>query len=82
MTERHGRRRPYTELGIRRLPCFRCGQRPARYQWQVCADNGLYRPLCADCDVELNRMVLVWMNYPDAERVAREYEARVARASG
>jgi hypothetical protein len=55
----HGRKKPYTEIGISRIPCVRCGQ-PACYQWQVCADDSLFRPLCKDCDVELNEMVMRW----------------------
>lgn len=50
---------PYTELGIRRLKCARCGGQ-ARYQWQICADNRVFRPLCAQCDVDLNEMVMRW----------------------
>ena len=71
---RHGRRLPYTEAGIRRLPCFRCG-RPASYQWQVCADGRLYRPLCTDCDVALNELVLRWMGDPDADAKVETYRA-------
>lgn len=74
----HGRRKPYSDAGIRRLPCFRCGK-PSRFQWNACADGGLYHPLCSACDVELNRMVLVWMNYPNAENVAQGYAELVAR---
>jgi hypothetical protein len=71
----HGRRRPYTQIGIRRLPCFRfevCGNM-AEYQWNVCADGNLYRPLCAQCDVALNAMVLRWMLHPDAQRLIEDY---------
>lgn len=70
---RHGRRQPYTWAGVRRLPCFRCGE-PAHRQWQVCADGRLYRPLCLDCDIELNRLVLDWMRFPDAGHMADRYE--------
>lgn len=73
---RHGRRRPYTERGIRRLPCFRCGE-PARFQWSICADGNRQRPLCAGCDVELNAMVLRWAGDPDAEAKIAAYRARV-----
>jgi hypothetical protein len=59
---KHGRKTPYTEIGIKRLPCFRCGVKPSYSQWQVCADDNLYRPLCLKCDIELNRMVLKWMH--------------------
>ncbi len=70
---RHGRRAPYTALGIRRVPCYRCGQ-PAQYQWQVCADDRLFRPLCLDCDIDLNRVVLRWMKDPEAESKLARYE--------
>lgn len=62
----HGRKKPYTEIGIERLPCFRCGE-PAYHQWQVCADNNTFRPLCINCDIELNELVLDFMGFEDAE---------------
>jgi hypothetical protein len=70
------RRKPYTAIGIRRLKCFRCGAR-AEFQWQVCADGNQYRPLCRDCDVGLNALVLRWMRHPEAERLTAAYIARV-----
>jgi hypothetical protein len=54
-----GRRTPYTERGIRRLKCTRCGARAAT-QWQICGDGNQYRPLCIKCDVALNRLVMKW----------------------
>ena len=67
------RTKPYTERGIRRLRCFRCGKR-AHTQWQVCADGNQYRPICAHCDVELNRLVLVFMEDPEAVSKMDAYE--------
>jgi hypothetical protein len=64
--KRHGRRKPYTARGIRRLPCFRCAA-PASEQWQICADGNLWRPVCKSCDVQLNRVVLDFMRDPDAD---------------
>ena len=58
------RTKPYTEIGIRRLKCFRCGDKSA-FQWQICADGNVYRPICTSCDIELNEMVLKWANVPD-----------------
>lgn len=69
---RHGRRVPYTADGIKRLPCFRCGKSAAT-QWQVCADKRLFRPICIDCDVALNLLVLNWMNDPDAKAKVADY---------
>ena len=71
---RHGRRAPYTSKGIARLPCYRCGKQ-AEYQWQVCADKRLFRPLCGHCDVALNKMVLQFMGDPDAEAKIDQYAA-------
>lgn len=57
-----GRRKPYTEIGIRRLKCVRCGK-PASHQWKACADE-LWRPICRICDILLNRVALMFM-FPD-----------------
>lgn len=70
------RTRPYTQRGIRRIRCFRysvCGNM-AHAQWNVCAAGDAYWPICEDCDVELNAMVLRWMGFVDAERMIAEYE--------
>lgn len=55
------RRQPYTEAGLRRLSCVRCGE-PAAEQWNVRSCRaGLdwgYLPLCTVCDGHLNDIVL------------------------
>lgn len=52
---------PYTEKGLARLKCVRCGG-PATEQWLVrscrAGVNWGYLPLCDDCDGTLNEMVL------------------------
>jgi len=58
------RKTPYTDQGIRRLSCFRCGDQ-ASQQWQICSDDNTWRPICIKCDVALNRMVLKWMGFKD-----------------
>ncbi len=68
----NGRKKPYTEAGIKRLKCIRCGA-PAYATWQICADGGLYRPLCRACEVDLNRLVLQWAGFPDWERKIEAY---------
>lgn len=57
MTRR--RKKPYTVIGLSRMSCVRCPN-PARYQWQICSDHNTFRPLCGECDVELNEMVMRW----------------------
>lgn len=69
------RTKPYTEIGIRRMKCFRCGK-PARFQWQICSDGNVYRPVCLACDFELNEMVLRWAGFPDWEEKMRAYRRR------
>ena len=56
MSELRGRKKPYSRVGIRRVPCVRCGG-VSIHQWRVCAD-GFYRPVCAACDADLNRMIM------------------------
>lgn len=63
---RHGRKNPYTSIGIARLPCARCGAKPSLHQWNLCSDNNLQRPVCEKCDAEMNALVLMWMADPEA----------------
>ena len=74
MTWTKTRRQPYTEAGIRRLRCVRCDA-PAAFQWQICSDGNNFRPLCAQCDVDLNAMVLEWMRHPRAQELGQAYAA-------
>lgn len=75
---RHGRRQPYTVIGIRRLPCVRCGGK-AEFQWQACSDGNIWRPLCVRCDIAVNRLVLKFMRDPDAKAKGAAY-AKAKRA--
>ncbi len=69
-----GRRQPYTERGISRIPCSRCGERSS-YQWQVCANDNRYLGVCTPCDIELNRMALEFMRVPNAGKLLSAYTA-------
>jgi len=70
------RKKPYTAIGIRRLKCFRCGKQ-AESQWQICADDRIYRPICRECDIALNEMVLKWMGFPDWKEKIEKYKEAV-----
>lgn len=76
--KKHGRRKPYTERGIARLPCFRCGD-PATQQWQICSDGNLFRPICTGCDIALNNLVLEFMRHPDRVDLVRAYAEKMGR---
>lgn len=69
------RKKPYTEIGIRRKRCIRCGAR-AEFQWQICADGNQYRPICKACDIALNEAVLQFMGFPDWEEKMERYRLR------
>lgn len=75
-----GRKKPYSETGIRRLKCCRpgCGNR-AEYQWSACANGNLHVPICPACDLELNEMVLRWMGFPDWREKIKAYREKVKR---
>lgn len=76
MTRKTGRKRPYTEIGIRRIPCTRCGK-PAECQWQACANDNRYLGICVDCDIQLNAVVLEFMRLPDRKRLLDRYVKRM-----
>lgn len=63
------RSQPYTAAGLLRRPCAHCGEL-ASQQWSLrpCAigRTGWY-PLCVDCDVKLNAIVMEFLNVPDRE---------------
>ena len=75
---RHGRKKPYTETGVKRLPCVKCGE-PATQQWCACAD-GLWRPICTKCDITLNGIVLMFMSDPDVVAKMKRYQEKMKNA--
>lgn len=66
------RKKPYTEIGIKRLKCFRCKEQ-ASQQWQICSDNNQYRPICDKCDIALNKTVLRFMGFKDWNAKIKKY---------
>ena len=70
------RKKPYTQIGIERLSCIRCGE-PAQYQWQICSDGNNYRPICGACDIALNKTVLKFMRHPHYNQLIADYEATI-----
>lgn len=68
----HGRRQPYTERGIKRVPCVRCGK-PSHHQWNACSLGKRWFALCVECDIGLNRAALQYMQIPDAAAIIEAY---------
>ncbi len=58
------RREPYTEVGISRIPCQRCGE-PSSYQWKICATGNKWAGVCVECDIALNELVVKFMGLPE-----------------
>lgn len=75
------RKIPYTEKGIRRIPCLRCGA-PSEEQWQICSDDNVYRGICKSCDIELNEVVLRFMGFGNWEEKMRKYRERMEISKG
>ena len=75
----HGRKKPYTEIGISRVKCFRCDNK-ANFQWNICSDGNLFRPICVHCDIELNTVVLKFMKFPDWKEKSEKYKAKKLQA--
>ncbi len=69
-----GRRKPYTAIGIRRVPCCRCGT-PSQAQWQVCANGNMRLGLCVDCDILLNELALQFIKHKNAKKLMQKYRA-------
>lgn len=76
MSQEVARKRPYTEAQLKKCDCFRCGK-PARFQWNACADDNVWRPLCEACDVELNVIVLRWMGFKNWKTKVKNYCKRI-----
>ena len=71
------RKEPYTDRGISRVPCCKCGA-PSVHQWQCCATGNLWMGLCITCDIELNRLTLKFIGHPDAQALMAKYEEQAA----
>lgn len=67
---------PYTAKGIKRVPCPRCGA-PSSQQWTICATFHAYHPICLECDIAINRMVLEFMRFPDVDKTIAAYRKRM-----
>jgi hypothetical protein len=69
------RRKPYTERGLKRLTCSRC-LKSASKQWQTPID-GCWHPLCAECDIEMNRMMLLCLYDDEVDDKIDAYQKKV-----
>lgn len=74
------RKKPYTQLGIKRVPCFRCNK-PSKYQWNICSDGNIFRGLCEKCDIGLNKAVLKYLKDPDWEYKIQKYKEQARAAT-
>lgn len=72
MSPMQGRKKPYTEAEIPNTKCVRCGKQ-ARFQWNACADNNLWRPLCERCDIMVNVLVLKFLGFEDWKDKMKAY---------
>ena len=71
----HGRSRAYTTEEIEKTSCCACTAK-AVHQWKCCANGNRYLPICIDCDVDLNEMVLMLMRVPNRTRLMAAYRRK------
>ena len=67
-----GRREPYTQIGVRRKKCQRCGDQ-AESQWQCCANGNRWLPVCERCDIKLNIMALQFFKIKNRGPLLKQY---------
>jgi len=78
MAKPAGRRRSYTARGITRLTCCVRGcTNKAKFEWRICADDNLARPICSEHDVALNTLVMRWAFQNTREPDIARYRQRV-----
>jgi transcription elongation factor Elf1 len=70
-----GRRKPYSAIGISRIPCARCGK-PSTQQWSICSNGNRYLGVCTECDIRLNVLVLKFFRFKNISRMIRQYAKR------
>ena len=68
------RKKPYTDIGIKRVPCSRCGN-PSSQQWQICSLDNRYAGVCTKCDILLNELVLRFMRVKNVDKIIMPYRA-------
>ena len=74
---KYNRRKPYTEKGIKRVPCMRCGL-PSSHQFRICALDA-WAGVCDACDIELNALVLKFVGVLAWRRIISEYKLEVVK---
>ena len=67
----------YTKTQLKDMPCERCGTKPSTQQWSICADDNKWRPLCDECDVDLNALILLWFGFKNYAAKMRKYAKRL-----
>lgn len=57
-----GRKKPYTAIGISRVKCAKSGcRKPGESQWQCCALDNRWIPLCREHDIRMNELACIFM---------------------
>lgn len=73
----------YLDREIRILLCSRAGcGRKAYATWGACSDASIQRPLCPECDVMLNYLVLQFMRDPNITGKMTDYTEYVESRAG
>ena len=66
------RYKPYTNKGISRVPCAKCGK-PSFHQWNICSLGKTFNAVCIECDIELNKLILNFFNVKNKSSILKKY---------
>lgn len=81
-----GREQMFSRGELSREPCARCRKFLAFEQWKtkICSlgKPDLWIPICLNCDVELNRVMLEYWAFDDWQERAAAYRAQLVARHG
>lgn len=56
------RKKPYTAIGVTRVPCsFHGCKKTSVHQWQCCALGNYFMGLCSEHDIGLNNVAVTYL---------------------
>ena len=76
MSQYWGKKTSYTNEELSRTKCIRCGELSS-HVWGTCANGGYHIPLCENCDVSLNELILKWLVVSNWEELMEKYIRKV-----
>lgn len=67
----------YTVRETKKAKCFRCGKSPCLSQVKVNMVSEFYLPICSECDYELRKFMLFFLNIKDMDNILSCFEEQI-----